>query len=124
MVDADHGMLKKAIEDTLGSGDPTRVEVRIKSVSGDLWFELRVVRVSGLAGGCPKGDEVTLLSRAFPDAKQFAGVPTVVATVDAHDSYSVRVRIPAGRAPARYTIGARCGGGNFGVERTLTVLDP
>jgi hypothetical protein len=84
----------------------------------------RVVRVSGLAGGCPKGDQVTLLSPAFPDAKQFAGVPAVFATVDAHDSYSVRVRIPAGRAPARYTIGARCGGGSFGVERTLTVLDP
>jgi hypothetical protein len=84
----------------------------------------RVVRVSGLAGGCPAGDEVTLLSHAFPDAKQFAGVPAIFATVDAHDSYSVRVRIPAGRAPARYAIGARCGGGNFGVERMLTVLDP
>ena len=84
----------------------------------------RVVVISGLAGGCPKGDEVTLLSHAFPDSKQFAGVPSVVATVDAHDRYSVRVRIPAGRAPARYTIGARCGGGNFGIEQMLTVLDP
>jgi len=84
----------------------------------------RVVVISGLAGGCPKGGEVTLLSRAFPDAKQFAGVPSVSATVDAHDSYSVRVRIPAGRAPARYTIGARCGGGSFGIEQMLTVLDP
>ena len=84
----------------------------------------RVARVSGLAGGCPEGDEVTLLSHAFPDAKQFAGVPAIAATVDAHDSYSVRVRIPAGRVPARYTIGARCGGGNFGLERMLTVLDP
>jgi hypothetical protein len=83
-----------------------------------------VVRVFGLAGGCPKGDEVTLLSHAFPDAKEFAGVPAVFATVDAHDSYSVHVRIPTGRAPARYSIGARCGGGNFGVERTLTVLAP
>jgi hypothetical protein len=83
-----------------------------------------VARVSGLAGGCPEGDRVTLLSRAFPDASQFAGVPAVFATVDAHDRYSVRVRIPAGRAPAPYTVGARCGGGDFGVERTLTVLAP
>lgn len=84
----------------------------------------RVVRVSGLAGGCRKGDEVTLLSHAFPAAHQFAGVPVVSATVDAHDSYSVRVRIPAGTAPARYSIGARCGGGSFGVERMLTVVAP
>jgi hypothetical protein len=84
----------------------------------------QVVRVSGLAGGCPKGDQVTLLSPAFPDSTQFAGVPAVFAKVDAHDSYTVRVRIPAGRVPGDYTIGARCGGGNFGVERALTVLAP
>ena len=82
------------------------------------------VRVSGLAGGCPQGDEVTLLSRAFPPVHEFAGVPAVAATVGAHDSYAVGVRIPANRAPGRYTIGARCGGGNFGVSRTLTVLAP
>jgi hypothetical protein len=84
----------------------------------------RVVRVSGLAGGCPKGDEVTLLSPAFPATHEFAGVPAVPATVGAHDSYSVKVRIPSGRAPGDYTIGARCGGGNFGVSRKLTVLAP
>jgi hypothetical protein len=93
------------------------IEVKPKRVQAG-----RVVRVFGLAGGCPKGDEVTLLSHAFPEAHQFAGVPAVAATVDAHDSYSVRVRIPAGRVPARYSIGARCGGGSFGVERMLTVL--
>ena len=84
----------------------------------------RVVVVSGLAGGCPKGDEVTLLSHAFPDAHQFAGVPAVSATVDAHDSYSVRVTIPSERAPGKYSIGARCGGGSFGVTGSLMVLPP
>jgi hypothetical protein len=93
------------------------IEVRPKRVRAG-----RVVRVFGLAGGCPKGEEVALLSHAFPDAEEFAGVPAVFAEVDAHDGYSVRVRIPAGRTPARYSIGARCGGGSFGVERTLTVL--
>jgi hypothetical protein len=82
------------------------------------------VRVFGLAGGCPRGDEVTLLSKAFPPAQEFAGVPAVSATVDAHDSYSVRVRIPSTRKPGRYAISARCGGGNFGVSRRLTVLAP
>jgi hypothetical protein len=80
------------------------------------------VRVYGLAGGCPAGDQVTLLSRAFPHTHDFAGVPAVFATVDADDSYSVRVRIPAGRAPGRYAIGARCGGGNFGVQGSVRVL--
>ena len=93
------------------------IDVRPKRVRAG-----RLVRVFGLAGGCPEGDDVTLLSGAFPAAHEFAGVPAVAARVDGQDSYSVRVRIPAGRAPGRYTIGARCGGGNFGVSRALTVL--
>jgi hypothetical protein len=79
------------------------------------------VRVSGLAGGCPKGDRVTLLSRAFPHTHEFAGVPAAFATVDANDTYSVRVRIPPSRTPGRYAITARCGGGNFGVIAHLRV---
>jgi hypothetical protein len=82
------------------------------------------VRVFGLAGGCPKGDTVTLISPAFPDVQEFAGVNAISAVVDAHDSYSVRVTIPGERAPGRYSIGARCGGGNFGVTRSLMVLPP
>ena len=80
------------------------------------------VRVYGLAGGCPQGEQVTLLSRAFPHAHEFAGVPAVFATVSGDDRYSVRVRIPARRAPGRYAIGARCGGGNFGVQGSVRVL--
>jgi hypothetical protein len=79
------------------------------------------VRVFGLAGGCPKGDAVTLMSEAFPASQEFAGVPAVSAKVRAGDRYSVRVQIPAGRAPGRYTISARCGGGNFGVTAQLEV---
>jgi hypothetical protein len=82
------------------------------------------VRVFGLAGGCPEGDQVTLISPAFPDAQEFAGVPAVDAVVDAHDRYSVRVQIPSERTPGRYTIGARCGGGNLGVTGSLMVLPP
>jgi hypothetical protein len=82
------------------------------------------VRVFGLAGGCPKGDLVTLLSRAFPHTHEFAGVPAVYAPVNGQDSYSTRVRIPAKRRPGKYVIGARCGGGNFGVSASLTVLRP
>jgi hypothetical protein len=80
------------------------------------------VRVFGLAGGCAKGNQVTLMSEAFPEENEFAGVPAVFATVNSKDSYSTRVSIPAVRASGRYTISARCGGGNFGVTRALTVV--
>jgi hypothetical protein len=80
------------------------------------------VRVFGLAGGCAEGNQVTLMSEAFPDGQEFAGVPAVFAPVGGNDSYSTRVTIPAQRTPGRYTISARCGGGNFGVTRALTVL--
>jgi hypothetical protein len=80
------------------------------------------VHVFGSAGGCPQGDRVTLLSRAFRHRHEFAGVPAVFATVRADGSYSVRPRIPARRAPRRYTISGRCGGGNLGVQNSVRVL--
>jgi hypothetical protein len=82
------------------------------------------VRVFGYAGGCPTGDQVTLISRAFPHTHDFAGLPAVFARVQPGDRYSVLVRIPRGRRPGSYTITARCGGGNFGISRTLRVLAP
>jgi hypothetical protein len=80
------------------------------------------VRVFGSAGDCSHGDQVTLLSRAFRHRHEFAGVPAVFATVGPHGNYSVRTRIPRKRAAHRYTITARCGGGNLGVEAHLRVL--
>jgi hypothetical protein len=79
------------------------------------------VRVGGLAGGCPTGDQVTLISRAFPHTHDFAGLPAAFATVRPDDTYATFVTIPASRAPKRYGISARCGGGNFGVTGSLRV---
>src|SRR4051794_14328428 len=76
------------------------------------------------AGGCAAGDQVTLLSRAFSHAHQFAGVPAVFTTTHAGGHFSKRVRIPSGRAPGRYRVTARCGGGNLGITRRLRVLAP
>jgi hypothetical protein len=82
------------------------------------------VRVFGLAGGCPNGDAVTLLSKAFPAKHEFAGIPAVYAKVDSQDSYSTHTVIPAHRKPGKYVVTARCGGGNFGVQAIFRVLKP
>jgi hypothetical protein len=80
-----------------------------------------LVRVSGSAdGGCAAG--VTLISQAFPHANDFAGLPAVYALPAADGRFSVRVRIPAVRAPGAYAITGRCGGGNLGVTARLRVL--
>lgn len=81
----------------------------------------RTVRVSGVAGSCPAGDQVTVISRAFPGTRTFAGVPAVLATVGAGGGFSATVRIPANRRPGSYVLTARCGGGNLGVAARLTV---
>jgi hypothetical protein len=78
------------------------------------------VRVYGRAGGCPAGDQVTLISRAFRHTHDFAGLPAVFTKVGAGDHYTVRVRIPSSRH-GRYAITARCGGANFGVTAHLRV---
>ena len=79
------------------------------------------VQVSGLAGGCPAGSQVTLISRAFSHAHDFAGVSAVFATVHEDDTYAVSTRIPAARQAGTYSITARCGGGSFGVSAQLRV---
>jgi hypothetical protein len=82
------------------------------------------VRVHGALPGCPRGDEVTLISRAFGGHGRgsFAGVPAVFARIGTGGAYSTRVRISHSRAARRYTITGRCGGGNIGVSATLHVL--
>jgi hypothetical protein len=80
------------------------------------------VRIHGNAAGCPKGDEVTLISKAFVHTTDFAGLPAIYATVHAHSAYSVTTKLPHSTHPGSYPISARCGGGNFGVTRVLHVV--
>jgi hypothetical protein len=81
----------------------------------------RSVVVRGSAGGCPRGDAVTLISRAFAHVHDFAGVPAVYARVRAGGLFRTTALIPRTRRPGRYVITGRCGGGNLGVSATLTV---
>jgi hypothetical protein len=80
-----------------------------------------VVIIRGNAGGCPVGDAVTIISRAFKNTQSFAGVPAVFARVRTGGKFGIRPRIPANRHVGRYAITARCGGGNLGVTAHVTV---
>jgi hypothetical protein len=83
-----------------------------------------VVSVFGSAGGCGPGNDVILLSEAFPRRNEFAGVPAVLTPVRADGRYRTRIRIPRRRRAGSYQVGARCGGANFGIARALEVLAP
>ena len=77
----------------------------------------------GIAPGCPVGDEVTLISKAFPRAHEFASIPAIYALVRHNGSFSVRTRVPGRIRAGRYLISARCGGGDFGTSTILRVLN-
>ena len=80
-----------------------------------------LVSIKGSADGCPAGDTALVLSRAFVHRHDFAGVPAVLAKVGTGGAFRATTRIPATTKPGRYGVTARCGGGNLGVLKYLTV---
>jgi hypothetical protein len=99
-----------------GSTAPSLVLTPSKVHRGD------TVLISGSAGSCPVGDTVVVISRALSRTHEFAGVPAVWATVREGGRFRVRTRIPPTKPTGRYSVTARCGGGNLGVLARLTVL--
>ena len=79
------------------------------------------VSISGSAGDCPPGDDVIVISRAFPGPEEFAGVPAVTAPVQSDGSFSASATIASDQEPGTYDVTARCGGGNLGLLEHLTV---
>ena len=79
------------------------------------------VRVYGNADGCPRGDTVYALSRAF-SGPAYAGLGAVKAPVRAGGRFSATGRIRRDAKPGRYVVSARCGGGNLGVTARLRVI--
>jgi hypothetical protein len=79
------------------------------------------VQIKGNADGCARGNTVFVISRAFVHTHEFAGVSAVLARVRARGVFRATTVIPRGRRPGRYTVTARCGGGNLGVAVHLTV---
>ena len=103
------------------------VSQRTSAVTVALTVKPGVVRrggtvvVSGVAGGCTAGDQVTISSRAFAPTQSFAGIPAVFAKVGSAGRFSAKTRIPATRRPGMYVLTARCGGGNLGISARLAV---
>src|SRR6266508_2624739 len=82
------------------------------------------VTVSGSVGPDAAGSEcssVTLLSKAFVHANDFAEVPAVFAAVKPGGAFTATTTIPRAKPAGTYTITGRCGGGNLGASATLVV---
>jgi hypothetical protein len=103
-----------------GAAPATTLQVSPSSITaGD------TVVVSGSLGPAPAGSEcatgLTLLSNAFVDTHDFAGVPAIGAAVKPDGTFAVTTGIPRSKAAGTYPISGRCGGGNIGVSATLVV---
>ena len=98
---------------------PAAIHVSPRSVAaGD------TVTVSGSVGPDAAGSEcssVTLLSKAFVHANDFAEVPAVFAAVKPGGAFTATTTIPRAKPAGTYTITGRCGGGNLGASATLVV---
>ena len=80
------------------------------------------VIIRGNAGDCAVGNAVTIISKAFAHAHDFAGLPAVYARVRSGGKFGIRPRIPSTKSVADYGVSARCGGGNLGVSATIHVV--
>jgi hypothetical protein len=83
------------------------------------------VVVSGSVGPAPEGSacatSVLLLSRAFVDTHEFAGVPAVTAAVKPGGAFRTTTKIPSSTPAGIYNVSGRCGFGNIGASATLQV---
>lgn len=88
----------------------------------------KTVTVSGSVGnGCQTGhtgDVATIFSKAFKGAtkQNFGGVPSVSASLanSTSGAFSIKVKLSKKVKAGSYSVGGRCGGGNFG-STTLKV---
>jgi hypothetical protein len=79
----------------------------------------RAAIVTFTGSGCLPGDTVFLISRLFPGHAYGIGAISTRARANGHFLRRFRIRLTTPRR--RYTITARCGGGNLGVAVHLRV---
>jgi hypothetical protein len=75
------------------------------------------IRIVGNAGTC--SGAVTAISSAFPGHAYGEG--TLTGVVRANHTFSIHGRLSRSVQPGRYSVGARCGGGNLGAHAYVTV---
>jgi len=88
----------------------------------------QTVTISGSVDhGCGighKGDVATVFSKAFKGATKhnFAGVPSISVSLakSTNGAFKVKLTLASNVKPGKYSVGGRCGGGNFG-STTLKV---
>jgi hypothetical protein len=108
--------------------EPVRLQVSPKSVTaGDSVTLSGSLDPESVAGSeCATG--VQLLSRAFDSTQEFAGVPSIGASVRPNGAFTTITTIPGSRAAGTYSITGRCGGANFAgatlVVRAATPTPP
>jgi hypothetical protein len=78
------------------------------------------VRVVGNAGACSAGSTLTAISTAFPGHAFGAG--TLSGVVRANHTFAIRAHLRWSVRPGRYSVGARCGGGNLGAGTSVRVV--
>lgn len=71
------------------------------------------LRVSAASSPCLAGDQVTLISSAYPG--HAFGIGAVYGHAGSHGAFSVRAHIRTNTRPGRYHVSVRCGGGNLPV---------
>ena len=71
--------------------------------------------------GCDVPGTVTVISDVFVGLGEFAGTGAVEVPVDATGHYSIGLKLDVSAPIGTHTITARCGGGNLGVEASITV---
>jgi hypothetical protein len=76
-----------------------------------------------VTGSCEPNTTGFAISPAFVhDASHdFAGVGAAPFSTNATGAFSVTAQVASSTAPGRYSVTARCGGGNLGISATLTV---
>ena len=76
-----------------------------------------------VTGQCGAESSGFVISKAFfhDSNHDFAGLGAVYFTTDASGAFTTHPVVATTTAPGDYTIGARCGGGNLGIQLHLTV---
>jgi hypothetical protein len=105
----------------VGPASAASINVSPSNVAPGGTFTLSGDVLAGGTPGCQVPGTVTLISNAFLGLGEFAGTPAVDVPVDATGHFSIGLKLDVSAPAGTHTITGRCGGGNLGVEGSITV---